>query len=115
MMRFVVRILVLTLIFALASWQFGWLSIPTVGLAIGLTGRVFRIGPLTAGIAAALTWGVFLAYAELAGSNSAIAQLVAGGIGTSPTAVFAAMFLFPALLALSAAMVGSSLVRIVGR
>jgi hypothetical protein len=96
--------------FAAGTWIAGWLAVPVLGLAFGalvVRGRPGLV--LLAGLAGTLGWGALLGGAALVSPVSRLAERLGGVVGQPSWLVVAVTLVFPALLAASAAGLGSSL------
>ena len=107
-------VVVLAAAFAAGTWIAGWLAVPVLGLAFGalvVRGRPGLV--LLAGLAGTLGWGALLGGAALVSPVSRLAARLGGVVGQPPWLLVAVTLVFPALLAASAAGLGSSLRTIV--
>jgi hypothetical protein len=110
--RTLVRLALLAPAFALATWAFGWWTVPVLAAAWGaarargtrrpVESAIDR-GPAEAAAAALVAWGALLAAAAARGPVGALAGGLAELIGAPAAALVVLTLVFPALLAWSAA------------
>lgn len=113
-MRYVVRLLMLALAVALATWVLGWIAVPLVAVAWGaLAGR--EDGPVEATIGTLTAWMALLAAAAFAGGAGTVARTLGGVVGIPALVLPAVTLIFGAAMAWSAAVVGRELARAAGR
>ena len=110
-MRFALRVLLLAASFALGTWVLGWWAIPLFAAIAGLLARHARGQATAAGVAAAIAWGVLLAWSVVRGSIWSFASQVGGAIGVSGVALVILTLVFPGLLAWLAALLAQTLAR----
>ena len=89
----------------------GWWSVAAVGVVSGLVSRPGRGAVLEAGGGAALGWVAILAGSAASGPVWEVARRVGPVFGLPAVGFLAVTFLFPALLAGSAALVSGQLRR----
>jgi len=89
----------------------GWWAVPVAAAVYGGMTHSHRGGPLVAGVAAMLAWGVLLAVDAWLGPLSRVASLVGGVLQVRPIAVYVVTLAFPGLLAVSAALVARAATR----
>ena len=97
-MRFALRVLLLTASFAIGTWVLGWWAIPVFAVVAGALARHARWQAVAAGVAAALAWGVLLAWTALRGSAWSFASQVGDATGMSGVLLIILTLVFPALL-----------------
>ncbi|MDQ4080473.1 MAG: hypothetical protein M3125_06905 [Gemmatimonadota bacterium] len=110
-MRATLRVLLLATSFAIGTWVLGWWAIPLFAAVAGGLARHVSGQALAAGLAAAVAWGVLLAWSALRGSIWSFASQVGGAIGVSGVLLIALTLVFPALLAWLAAFLAQTLAR----
>jgi hypothetical protein len=98
-----IAITLVALLIALATWYLGWLSVPVIALLHGLWRR--EVWPPT--LAAVLAWSALLALDALGGRFGALATSVGGVIGVPAAGPVIVTIVFAALLAASAATLGT--------
>lgn len=103
-----VVVVVLALLFALATRVAGWWAIPLVAFVAGTRERD-GASPLLVAVAAALAWGVLLAVAATAAPFGTLLGELAGIMRLPSSALVVLTLLFPALLAWSAAALGGAM------
>jgi len=102
-MRRVGLILPSALLIASATWFVGWLSVPAIAFAYGIWQR--EVWPVT--LASVLAWSALLITDAIGGRFGALAAAVAGVIGIPAAGPVLGTLVFVALLAASAAALGS--------
>ncbi|MFN2602037.1 MAG: hypothetical protein ABR582_04675 [Gemmatimonadaceae bacterium] len=106
MLRAVVKFLLLSEAFAVATYAVGWWAIPLVALVCGLVmnreGRPIYYST----ICAAAGWLSLLLLDAARGPLGELAARFGGVMGFSPVALFVTTLIFPALLAWSASSLG---------
>ena len=110
-MRFALRVLLLAASFAIGTWVLGWWAIPLFAAVGGLLARHAPGQATAAGVAAAVAWGVLLAWSGLRGSVWSLASQVGGAVGVSGVLLVIFTLVFPALLAWLAALLAQTLTR----
>ena len=110
-MRFALRVLLLAAAFAIGTWIHGWWAIPLFAAVAGLLARHAPGQAMAAGVAAAIAWGVLLAWSGLRGSLWSFASQVGGALGVSGVVMIILTLVFPALLAWLAALLAQTLTR----
>ena len=107
MLRAVVRFLLLSEAFAVATYAFGWWVIPVVALVCGLVmnreGRPIYYST----ICAAAGWLSLLLLDAARGPLGEVAARFGGVMGFPPAALIVTTLIFPALLAWSASLLGT--------
>jgi hypothetical protein len=88
---------------ATCTWVVGWWMVPVVGAIWGYVRRDDAAGPLAAGIAAMVAWGVLMAIAASGAPKGSVMDAVGTAMRVGPGALVALSVAFPALLAASAA------------
>ena len=97
--------------FSLTTLIFGWWSVPLVAAGWGWMASSSRRPALTAGLAATLSWGLFLVWSALTGPVALLASKL-GDLAGVPGAMFVALtLLLPFSLALGAAALPALLKR----
>jgi hypothetical protein len=109
--RFALRVLLLATSFAIGTWVLGWWAIPLFAAVAGLLARHAPGQAMAAGVAAAIAWGVLLAWSALSGSVWSLAGQAGGAVGVSGVVLIILTLLFPALLAWLAASLAQILAR----
>jgi len=109
--RFALRVLLLATSFAIGTWVLGWWAIPLFAAAAGLLARHAPGQAMAAGVAAAVAWGVLLAWSALSGSIWSLAGQVGRAVGVSRVVLIILTLIFPALLAWLAASLAQILAR----
>jgi hypothetical protein len=110
-MRFALRVLLLAASFTIGTWVLGWWAVPLFGAVAGALARHARRQALAAGVAAALAWGVLLAWTALDGSFWMVASQVGGATGLPGVLLIILTLAFPALLGWLAAWLAQTLAR----
>lgn len=110
-MRFVLRVALLALAFAIGTWVLGWWAIPLFSAVAGLVARHAPGQAMAAGVAGAVAWGALLAWSALRGPVWSFASQVGGAIGASGVLLIILTLAFPALLAWLAASLAQTLAR----
>lgn len=110
--RALVRVLLLATAFALATFWFGWWTVPVVAAIWGVLARGLRSGALVSACAAGLAWGALLLWDASAGPVSELAATLGTLMHLPPIALPLATLVFPALLAWSATMVTEIATRV---
>jgi hypothetical protein len=109
----VIALLASALAIAVLTWLLGWWGVVIAALVAGaLLHRRSGAAWLVA-LAAVLAWGALVAVDALGGRFSALATSVGGVLRVPAGALLVVTLLFGALLAWSAAVVGSELGRLV--
>jgi len=110
MSRALLRLALLTVAFALASFAFGWWAVPAVALAWGVMSGGAPRAALRAGVAAALAWALLLVVPGLgADPVFAFGVKLAGAMQVPVAALWIVELGFPLAAAWSAALLGSAL------
>jgi hypothetical protein len=109
--RFALRVLLLAASFAIGTWVLGWWAIPLFAAIAGLLARHAPGQAMAAGAAAAIAWGVLLAWSALRGPIWSLAAQVGGAMGVSGAVLIILTLVFPALLAWLAASLAQILTR----
>jgi hypothetical protein len=103
--RPLVRLILLTLIFAIATRIGGWWGVPVVAAAWGVVSLGDGLG---AAVAACLAWAALLVRDAAFGPFGDLAATLGALFHASPALVIALTLFFPMLLAWSAAVVGGA-------
>jgi len=98
----------LAAVMVLGTALVGWWAVPALGLAYGVW-RGSRAIPLAASGAAAMGWGVLMAFNWVVGPMSALSELLGSVMGVPVWVLPLVTLAFPALLAGTSAVVGSAL------
>ncbi|MES3033582.1 MAG: hypothetical protein V4813_06245 [Gemmatimonadota bacterium] len=102
-------LLIAILLFTAAEFLLGWWSLPVVGLILGLIGARRRLVSVQVAVAAAVAWGLLLAWTGMTGNLGTFMQALAQSMSL-PTAVLAvATVALPLLLAGLAARLGAGM------
>jgi hypothetical protein len=101
-MRSVVKVLLLAELFAVATYAFGWWTVPIIAALWALVSRDSRPA-LLAALCAALGWGTLLVLDAIKGPVAAMASRLGGVMGVPSLVLILLTMIFPALLAWSAA------------
>lgn len=88
---------------AAGTWVVGWWTVPVVGAIWGYVRRDDAAGPLAAGLAAMVAWGLLIAIAASGAPKGSVMDAVGAAMRVGPGALVALSVAFPALLASSAA------------
>ncbi len=108
-MREIVKFLLLSEAFAVATFGLGWWSVPVVAGLWGIFGvPASRRAPFAA-LCATFGWASLLALHTARGSIGVVSSQIGEVMRVPPEALFALTLLFPALLAWSAAALVSGL------
>ena len=110
-MRFALRVLLLSLSFAIGTWILGWLAVPLLAAVAGVMARYVRHQGIASAVAAAIAWAALLAWSATVGSVWAFSRIAGGAMGISGVALIAVTLLFPAVLAWLATTVAQFLAR----
>ena len=111
-MIWVMRIALLSGAFVAATAAFGWWGVVIVAAAWGAIARARRASALESGLAAIIAWGALLLLDAARGPTGTLAALIGGALQVRPLSVYVVTLAFPALLALTAALVARSLALI---
>lgn len=103
MKRHLLSIGVLTATIAVATAWLGWWVVPLLAAAWGYAQRGESWPALTAAVSAALAWTLLLGVTALQGRVGTLADLLGDVLGLPGVMLIAAVMLFPAILAGSAA------------
>jgi hypothetical protein len=109
--RSLARLILLAAAFALATAAIGWWTVPVVAALWGVMGGTLRRVSLTSALAAALGWGILLAWGAMRGPVAELAGKLGGVMQLPPFVLVAATIVFPALLAWSATVVARAATR----
>ena len=111
-MRWLRQLFVLTLLFGAGTWLVGWWMIAVLGAVYGAWAANERLALITATLAAALAWGVLLAYSAAAGPMGRLLDVL-GALFRVPGAALVLLTLaYAALLASSSAALTRGLRRL---
>lgn len=94
---------------AASTWVLGWWAVPALALLAGFLHRADggRAGRIALG--AVVGWCLLLAIDAVSGPIGRATTLVGGAMGIPGAAVLAVTLVFPALIAWSAAVIGSAI------
>lgn len=105
--RVISRVVALSLLFALATAWLGWWSVPVLALGYAITDHAWRMRAATAVAAAVVAWsGIIAIDVRAAWSGASRAGAV---VGASPAVLLIVTLVFGALLAGTAAVVGTAI------
>jgi hypothetical protein len=112
-MKWLMQLIILSVLFASLTWFAGWWTVPVVGAAYGAWAVNRRLTLITAMLAAVLGWGALLAYDAAVGPVGRLLQVL-GSLFRMPGAALVVLTLaYAALLAVSAAALARGLRRAV--
>ena len=109
----VLPLLATALAVAALTWWLGWWGVVVAALVAGAALRQRRGAPWLVALAAVVAWGALIVVDAVGGRFAALATLVAGVLRAPSVALLVVTLLFGALLAWSAAVVGSEIGRLV--
>ena len=112
-MRILLRMVLLSAAFALATVVLGWIAVPIIGLLWGLIARATRRPALTAAVAALAAWAVLLAWTAVTGRLWALLTRLAGVFELPGVGILLVTLALAGALAGLGAVVGSSLSSLV--
>lgn len=101
--RGLLRLLLLSLAFALATAALGWLTVPVLGALWGFISRDEELPARLAGWAAALGWAFLLGLSAVSGGIFELERKLSQLMDIPTGVIFLVFLIFPALLAGSAA------------
>ena len=110
-----VRILLLGLVLAFATWAVGWTGVPLIAFLWGAWRRDDRRAPVEAGIAALSAWAGLLILSALHAPVFLVAERMGGLAGVPGAAIVLVMLAFAFGLAWSAAEVSRGLMLVAVR
>jgi hypothetical protein len=108
-----IALLATALAVAALTWWLGWWGVVVAALLAGVALRQRRGAPWLVALAAVIAWGALIVVDTVGGRFSALATSVAGVLRAPSVALLVVTLLFGALLAWSAAVVGSEIGRLV--
>ena len=108
-MTWAIRLILLAGAFIAATLAFGWWGVVLAAASWGVLARARRASALESGLAAIVAWGVLLLGDAVRGPVGALATIIGGALQIRPVSVYVVTLAFPALLALTAAVVARSL------
>jgi hypothetical protein len=111
-MRSLLRLALLGTAFALATWEFGWIAVPTVGILWGFIASATRRPALTAGAAALIAWAILLSWTAFAGRLSALLERIGGILQVPGSSLLIATLVLAGVLAALGASVGAEIRRL---
>lgn len=106
------RALVVALAFAAAT-AIAWWAVPVAAALFGAITWRDRGGPVVSGFAAIIAWGGLLAWNATQGPAGVVASTLGGILRVHPVAVYVLTMAFAGLLAVCAAIVARTAVRII--
>ena len=101
-MKSAVKVLLLAELFAVATYAFGWWTVPIIAVLWALLSRDARPASIAA-FCAALGWGTLLALDVVRGPVATMASRLGGVMGVPSVVLILLTLVFPAILAWSAA------------
>ncbi len=111
--RLVLRLLLLSAAFVVATLLFGWWGVAVVSVAWGILARESRGAGLAAAAGALVAWAGLLAWSASAGAVGALAATLGGIMGTPGAAIISLSLVFPAALAWAGARAAAGLAALV--
>lgn len=112
--RLVTRIVVVSLLCAIATMLFGWMSVPAVGFVYGLVDRNGRARGTVAALGGALGWLAILCVNAARGADIRMVAERVGSVMQLPAAVLVLVTLvFAAVLSGTAAIFGAETGRLI--
>ncbi|HEV7993224.1 MAG TPA: hypothetical protein VGP25_15480 [Gemmatimonadaceae bacterium] len=103
--------LVASIAIAAMTWIAGWWGVVLAALVVGMVQRRRRGIAWIAALSAIIAWGALLLFDATSGRFGALAAVLGGVMRVPAAAVVVVTLLFAALLAWSAAVVGSEIGR----
>ena len=94
------------------TWSLGWWGVVVAALVAGAVLWQRRGAPWLVALAAVVAWGALIVVDALGGRFAALATSIAGVLRAPAVALLVVTLLFGALLAWSAAVVGSEIARL---
>ena len=108
--RLALRVPLLALAFALATFGFGWWAVPLLAALWGILTRAEASGAaVAAALGALVAWAAFLLWGAVRGPVYELASVVTGVMGVPSAALIILTLLFPAALAWSASTVAQAI------
>ena len=98
-MRFVLRVILLTLSFGIGTWILGWWAVPLFAAIGAVLARNVRHQGIAAALAAAIAWGTLLAWSATEGFVWSFSRVAGGAMGVSGVTLIVLTLAFPAALA----------------
>ncbi len=111
-LRHFLRIVLLALTFALATWLLGWWAVPTLAFLWGAIQHGKDRSAVAASAGAGLGWALMLLWTASEGPLLELANRASGVLATTGGILVAVTILFPMLLAWPAAVLGESLTNL---
>ena len=108
-MTWLIRMLLLAGAFAAATLAVGWWGVTVVAASWGVIARGRRASALESGLAAPCAWGALLGVDAARGPVAGLAAIVGSILQVRSVSVYVVTLAFPALLALTSAIVARSL------
>ncbi|HEU5185988.1 MAG TPA: hypothetical protein VFU01_15560 [Gemmatimonadaceae bacterium] len=110
-MRFLLRVVLLALSFAIGTWILGWWAVPLFAAVSGVLARHVPRQAAAAAVAGALAWGALLAWSATEGSVWSFSRTAGGAMGISGLLLILMTLAFPAVLAWIAAALAQLIAR----
>ena len=110
-MRFALRVILLALSFGIGTWILGWWAVPLFAAIAAFLAPSVRHQGIASALAAALAWGVLLAWSAAEGSVWSFSRVAGGAMGVSGLTLILLTLAFPAALAWAATVVTRLLPR----
>lgn len=98
-MRFVLRVALLAVSFAIGTSILGWWTVPLFAAIAGVLARDVRQQGVAAALAAALAWAALVAWSGSQGSVWSFSRIAGGAMGVSGPLLMLLTLSFPAALA----------------
>lgn len=112
-MKWLIQLIVVSVLMATLTWFAGWWMVPVIGAAYGAWAARQRLTLVTATLSAVLGWGALLAYDASAGPLGRLLQVLGALFRLPGAAIVVLTLAYAALLAVSAAALARSLRRLV--
>lgn len=103
-MSTLLRLLLLSVAFAVATVAIGWWGVPLAAAVFGVISRKQRSSAIVAGVSGVMAWSELLLIDAARGPVGALAQTLGGVLNAKPIAVYVLTLAFPGLLALTASL-----------
>ena len=110
-MRFLLRVVLLALSFAIGTWILGWWAVPLFAAVSGMLARHVPGQAAAAAVAGAVAWGALLAWSATQGSVWSFSRTAGGAMGISGPLLILMTLAFPAVLAWIAAALAQLIAR----
>jgi len=112
-MKWLIQLIVVSVLMAMLTWFAGWWMVPVIGAAYGAWAARARLTLVTATLSAVLGWGALLAYDASAGPLGRLLQVLGTLFRLPGVALVVLTLAYAGLLAVSAAALARSLRRLV--